>query len=203
MAVRVTTPVGKELLYVTPQELNNYKIYKSSESETYPNINAPLLLKSTEEEVLQKNLTFINELVNDKFGFKTTNRSATLYFVKSKKEDYQDLLIAFNEAISGLNMLTQDIETSKAKLLESVKYWQNAINESDVNNKKARIDKDVTIAVYFNMLEVYFALENYVDAEAVFIKLNTLNLSFGERKTKQDFEKDFVDLKRRVIINQQ
>jgi hypothetical protein len=203
MAVRVITPDGKELLYVTPQELNNYKIYKSSESETYPNINAPLLLKSTEEEVLQKNLTFINELVNDKFGFQTTNRNATLCFVKSKKEDYQDLLIAFNEAISGLNMLTQDTQTSKAKLMESVKYWQSAINESDVNNKKARIDKDVTIAVYFNLLEVYFALENYVDAEAVIIKLNTLNLSFGDRKTKQDFEKAFVDLKKRVIINQQ
>jgi hypothetical protein len=87
--------------------------------------------------------------------------------------------------------------------MESVKYWQSAINESDVNNKKARIDKDVTIAVYFNLLEVYFALENYVDAEAVIIKLNTLNLSFGDRKTKQDFEKAFVDLKKRVIINQQ
>ncbi len=201
MAVKVTAPDGKELLYVTPQELNNYKTHKYSESETYPDINAPLLLKSSEEEVLQKNLTFINELVNDKFGFQPTNRSATLYFVKSKKEEYQDLLIAFNEAISGLIILTQDVETSKTKLLESVKVWQSAINESDVNNKKARIDKDVTIAVYFNLLEAYFALENYADAEAVFIKLNALILSFSERKTKQDFEKTFVDLKKRVINN--
>lgn len=203
MAVKVTAPDGKELLYITPQELNNYKIYKSPESDTYPNVNAPLLLKSTEEEVLQKNLTFINELVNDKFGFQPTSRNATLFYVKSKKEEYQDLLIAFNESISGLAMLTQDVETGKTKLSESVKVWQNAINESDVNNKKARIDRDVTIAVYFNLLEAYFALENYIDAEAVFSKLNTINLSFGERKTKQDFEKEFVDLKKRVLSNQQ
>ena len=39
MSVRVTLPDGKELFFVTPQELNTYKIYKSGETKTSQVIN--------------------------------------------------------------------------------------------------------------------------------------------------------------------
>ncbi len=82
MAVKVYTPDGKEILSLTPPELNSYKIYKSAASDQPTRINSELLVKTTEEKVLQDNLHFINNLLNDRYGFSSIKRVATLFYVK-------------------------------------------------------------------------------------------------------------------------
>lgn len=198
MAVQVLAPDGKEILNLTPQELNNYKIYKTAESETPPSVNQELLIKTYEEKILQDNLHFINKIVNDRFGFASVNRKATLQYVKSKDDTYDDLLQALNEAESGLKTLISDASSAKPKITSAIQTWEKALTESDPGNKKARIDKDVTIAVCFNLLEGYFALGDVAHAETLINKLNTLDLSGNERKLKNDYDLLFSDFKKRV-----
>jgi hypothetical protein len=201
MSVTVTAPDGKVIMTVTPQELNTYTIYKTPETDKPSPINPEMLVKTYEEKVLQANLGFINDLVNDKIGYPRTLRKADLHYVKSKDDTYKDLLTAFNDASSGLKLLLDDASTAKAKLASACQVWNAALQESDPKNKKARIDKGVTIAVCFNLLEGYFALGSTPEADKVLATLNTLDLSYNDRKLKEDYEALFNDFKKRVQAN--
>ncbi len=199
MSVKVTAPDGKELFNITPQELNTYKIYKSAQTTTPAPFNPQLLVKTFEEKILQENLIFINNLVNDKIGYKRVNRKAELNYVKSKDETYQDLLIAYNDATAGLKLLVDDESSAKTKLNNAIDLWNKALLESDMKDKKARIDKDVTLAIYFNLLECYFATNNFAGSEKTINALNAIDLSSSKRKLKEDYEALFNDAKKRAL----
>nr|WP_315422861.1 hypothetical protein [uncultured Pedobacter sp.] len=201
MAVKVYTPQGSEILSITPPELNSYKIYKSANTDRPVEINGELLIKTHQEKVLQENLGFINNLLNDKFGYSTVNKTATLYYIKNGDADYADLTTAFNEASSGLLMLQQDRSTGVEKLKKACDIWNTALKESDISNKKSRINKDVTIGIYFNLLESYFAIGDAAAGQNTLGKLNTLSLSNTERVTKLGFDKLFSELKKRQSQN--
>ena len=201
MSVRVSSPDGKELFVVSPSELNNYQTYKSAESKTPISINEVQMVKTYEEKILQENLKFINDLVNDRIGFKRTSRTAELQYVKSKDDEYLDLLNAFNEATSGLKMLLDDKTTAISKLEKSILLWETALKESDLANKKARIDKGVSTMIYFNLLEVNFALGNIDAGNKILELLNTMALSSSDRKTKDAYELAFLDLNKRLEAN--
>jgi hypothetical protein len=201
MSVKVTMPDGKELFNVTPQELNTYKIYKSPETTTPAQFNPQMLVKTYEEKILQDNLNLINNLVNDKIGYKRVTRKVELSFVKSKDETYQDLLIAYNDASAGLKILIDDETNAKSKLDNAIQLWNKALLESDIKNKKARIDKDVTLAIYYNLLECYFATNDVANAEKTIASLNTMDLSSSKRKLKEDYEALINDLKKRISNN--
>lgn len=201
MAVKVTTPDGKELFNATPQALNNYIIYKSPESTAALPLNAQMLIKTNEEKLFQNNLKIINDLVNDKIGYKRELRKVELYYVKSKDETYKDLLIAYNDACSGLKLLLDDEPAAKTKLQSAIQVWNTAMLESDVKNKKARIDKDVTIAICFNLMESCFAIGDFVNAEKTITTLNGIDLSSSKRKQKDEYEALFNDLKKRTLVN--
>ncbi len=201
MSVKVIAPDGKELLSVTPQPLNVYKTYKSGETEKMPQVNNESLVRTTEEKLLQENLQYINKLVNEKFGFFRETRKSVLYFVKSKSDEYTDLLTAFNEASSGLRVLADDSATAKPQLTHAIDTWNNALKESDLANKKARIDKDLTIVIIFNLLEVNLATRNYTAGMQLIQQLNSISISNKERSIKTKYEMDFADLKKRLAIN--
>jgi hypothetical protein len=201
MAVKVYTPDGKELLSLTPPELNSYKIYKSANTDRPTDINTALLVKTNEERVLQDNLRFINTMLNDKYGFASVKKTAVLYYIKDGDNGYTDITTAFNEASSGLLILQQDAATGKAKLQKAADLWNTALKEADLNNKKARINKDITMGIYFNLLEVYFALGDAQGGQSTLDKLNTLSLSNNDRRAKLEFDMLFAELKNRQQHN--
>jgi hypothetical protein len=201
MAIKVTAPDGKELLSITPPELNLYKIYKSPNTDRGLTINRDLLVKNMEEKVLQDNLTYINNLLNDRFGFSSPSRTAKIFFVKKGGDEYADLTTAFNEVSAALPMLQQDSNTAKEKLDKACSTWNTALSQSDMNNKKARIDKDITLGICSNLLEAYFATGNVREGKALLDKMSSFSLSFTERKMKNDFEALFTDLKTRQQNN--
>jgi hypothetical protein len=201
MAVKVYDPLGKEILSVTPPELNSYKIYKSSASDRQLTSNNELLIKQNEERVLQANLTFINNLLNDKFGYSSVKRDATLNYIKNGDNGYADLTMAFNEASSGLLMLQQDGPSAIAKLKKANEIWNKALTESDLNNKKARINKEITMGIYFNLLECNFAIGDAQGGQNTLEKLNSLSMTNNERRLKLDYDMLFAELKKRQSTN--
>jgi hypothetical protein len=201
MAVKVYTPDGKEMLSLTPPELNSYKIFKSPNSDRPTRINTELLTKNAEEKVLQDNLRFLNNLLNDKYGFASIERIATLYYIKNADNGYTDLTTAFNEASSGFLMLKQDNNAAKAKLQKACDLWNVALKEADINNKKARINKDIAMGIYFDLLEAYFALGDVQGGQGTLEKLNTMSLSMNDRRTKLNFDMQFAELKNRQLQN--
>jgi len=201
MSVKVLNPDGTELFVLSPSELNNYKTYKSAESKTSVSFSEEQMVKTNEEKILQENLKLINELVNDRIGFRRTLRKTELNYVKSKDETYADLMTAFNETSSGLKMLLDDKNAASTKIQKSIQLWEAALTESDVANKKARIDKEVTIITCFNLLEAYFASGMVAEGEEIFQTMNSISLSSTERQSKEAYEADFTDMKKRIEAN--
>lgn len=201
MSVKVTGPDGKEIFFLSPQELNNYKTYKSPESTSSVSYNEQQLVKTYEEKILQENMTFINDLVNDKIGYKRELRKSNLSYVKSKDDVYSDLMQAYNEASSGLKLLIDDKTTGTQKIQNALTQWNKALGESDVANKKARIDKEVSIMICLNLLECNFAIGDAESADKVIATMNTLSLSNSERKQKETYELLINDLKKRILAN--
>jgi hypothetical protein len=201
MSVRVSSPNGTELFVLSPQEMNSYKTYKSAESTTSVSYSEEQLVKTYEEKILQENLKLISELVNDRIGFKRALRKTELHYVKSKDETYSDLMNAYNDASSGIKVLVDDVTSSQTKLQHAIALWEEALKESEPTNKKARIDKEVTIIICFNLLEAYFALSNVEYGEAIIQKMGSLSISNNERKTKEAYEALFADLKKRIQAN--
>ena len=201
MSVRVSGINNQEIFYVAPAELSAFKTYKSSSSKTSPSSDFTMLIKSTEESLLKENLKFINHLVNDRIGYEVTSRATSLDYVKSKNDAHADVMEAYNNATIGLKTLTTNETLAKQKLTAAIDAFKVILTESDVYDKKARIDKDVTTAVYFDLLECYFAMRNTVDAEAALKSLGQLDLSNRDKKQKEKMEELFLDLTLRKAAN--
>ncbi len=201
MAVKVIMPDGKEILNHTPPQLNMYKIASSQNSTAAPSLNTEIIVKTTEEKIFQEGLQFINNYLNDKFGIAKEKRKTELFYIKKGGDEYADLTNAFNTASSALTMLENDEATAKTQLQQATDLWSTALKESNPGDKKARIDKDVTIAICFNLLEMNLVLRNHAAGMAILQKLNTLDLSNKERMKKAQYEMDFADLKKRLNIN--
>jgi tetratricopeptide (TPR) repeat protein len=84
---------------------------------------------------------------------------------------------------------------------EAIAIWKKALEESDIQNKKARIDKDVTIAIYFNLLEAYFALRNTTEADAILQTMGRMDISNRDKKQREAYEQAYIDLKLRMAAN--
>ncbi len=201
MSVRVAGMNNQEIFYVAPVELTNTKTYKSSQSKTAPSSDFSFLIKSTEEAILKENLKFINHLVNDRIGYEITTRATSLDYVKSKNDAHADVMEAYNNATIGLKTLTTNETLAKQKLTAAIDAFKVILTESDVYDKKARIDKDITTAIYFDLLECYFAMRNTADAEVILKSLGQLDLSNRDKKQKEKMDELFLDLTLRKAAN--
>ena len=201
MTARVSNGNGQELFFVSPEAFIEYKTYKSTASKTAPSSDYSVLIKTMEDKILKENLTTINLLVNDRIGYAVTSRTSSLDFVKSKNESHNDIMEAYNDANAGLKSLIANETLAIQKLNAAVAKYNAALSESNLFDKKARIDKEVTVAIYFNLLECYFALRNTAAGDEIISKLATIDLSNRDKKLKEAYRELFLDLTNRKAAN--
>lgn len=201
MSFRVTNSQGMEVFAASPAEFTNFTTYKGPATKTAPSTDISLVVKPIEDKILQDNLKFINNLVNDRIGYAKTARKTELFYVKSKNESHADLQEAYDAANMGFKLYSSNEQQGSKKLEEAVTIWKRALEESDPDNKKARIDKDVTIAIYYNLLEAYFIARNTTDGELAIKALKGLDLSNRDKRTLEQYVDLYMDLTLRKAAN--
>jgi hypothetical protein len=201
MSFRVTNAANMEIYAASPAEFTEFKTYKGPATKTSPSTDISAMLKTMEDKILQENLTAINHLVNDRIGFEKTDRKTEIFFVKSKNETHNDILDAYNAATLGFKMFVTSEEQGTLKLNEAINLWKTALLESEIDNKKARIDKDVTIALYYNLLEAYFILRNTTDADTILTTMGRMDLSNRDKKDLEKYNELYLNLKLRKAAN--
>lgn len=201
MSFRVSNAMNQEIYAAAPAEFTEYKLYKGAATKTRPSMDVSAVVKSMEDKCLQENLKAINHMVNDRIGFERTDETFELYYVKSKNESHNDILDAKNAATLGFKMLGTNEAQGKAELDKAIVVWKKALEESEIDNKKARINKDVTIAIYFNLLEAYFALRNTTEADAILQTMGRMDISNRDKKQREAYEQAYIDLKLRMAAN--
>lgn len=201
MSFRVTNAINQEIYAAAPAEFTEFKTYKGPATKTQPSMDISATVKAIEDKCLQENLKVINHMVNDRIGFERTEETFEMYYVKSKNESHNDIQDAFNAANLGFKMLGTNEAQGAMKLNEAIGIWNKALEESDIDNKKARIDKDITVAIYFNLLEAYFALRNTAAADEILKTLGRMDLSNRDKKQREAYEQAYMDLKLRMAAN--
>lgn len=201
MSFRISNASNEEIYAAAPAEFTNFKTYVGTSSKTAPSTDISVILKTIEDKILQDNLTVINHLVNDRMGFEKTERKTELFYVKSKNESHDDIKSAYNNATLGFKLFNTSEEQGSIKLNEAITAWTKALEESDLEDKKARIDKDVTIALYYNLLEAYFITRNTSVADLILQKMGLMDLSNRDKKDLEKYNELYVNLKIRKAAN--
>jgi len=182
ITLKVETP--QSVIYdEVPQEITKELTYKSpefkSESElnSWWNNNKVKITENLETQTMENDLKVIQNLLNDNYAFKRTSYQADLFLIKDKKVDYSDYQNAYMTAVEGYNKLADDFEKVQAKknLIEAISIWEKALTESDMNNKKARVDEKVTYATYINLIEACIWCDDYAKAKSLAIKFSTFD----------------------------
>lgn len=127
-------------------------------------------------------LSRTNSLINSEFGYPKKNFSITLYSVKAKKFTYDkfnqgtDLAV---KAIHGIDSLNKLITTPKDfdfssysepyypfidMLNQAIILWSEELKESNTEDRKARIDKELTLDLNLNIAVAYIFLRKFDDA---------------------------------------
>jgi hypothetical protein len=115
----------------------------------------------------------INTYLNEQYGFVNVPAVLTIRAPKNKG-DFDDLEKAVKLAKRGINPMGSS--DGKAELTEAIQIWETVLGESDVNNKKARINDKVTQSIYQNLIEAAIYKEEFIRAQDHLILFGEMDL---------------------------
>lgn len=185
MSVKLINPDGTSFLECTIPQTNECAIYKTDESNNQYSLNFKKedVLMALIDKSVEVNLKLINNHVNEQSGKSLIERRSTLYNVIAKRnQNYDDLKQAFEFALSAYNQLTSNKESALISLEKAIALWEKALTEFDPDNKKCRINKNVTQVLHFNCAEAYIWLNQFEKADAHITKYMSLQPNRRELK---------------------
>ena len=156
-------------------------------------------VKTLEGKIITSNMEMLNDFLNSNYGFAKVQRKTILYKVKPKKLNYDDYQQAYEYAAAGYSGLASNEKVAFEKLSLAVGLWEKALGESDPNDKKARVNANITIITLFNLIEAHIWMHDYEKASTRLNKIsglkpnkkeqskvNTLRDLIGDQKTRWD-----------------
>jgi hypothetical protein len=192
MGLKVEVPGGQGVVFNEYfEDLNRYSVHRTQKYKTEYDLilsfNKANTLSSFEDKIIADNLRYINEVLNNRFGFTKLNGQEEIFLVQGKKFNYNDFQQAFEATTLGLGQLSADVNRTVAaqNLNSAVNIWENALKESQPNNKKARVNGNVTTAALFNAARVSVYAYEFGKAE---IYLNKIFASDASRKEQRRVE---------------
>ena len=94
------------------------------------------------------------------------------------KGDFDDLEKAAKLGKRGINPMGSS--DGVAELKEAINIWETVLGESDVNDKKARINGKVTESIYQNLIEAAIFKEDFVRAQDFLVLFGEMDLKKSE-----------------------
>ena len=180
MSLRVVHPNGSIILDEVPNSISDFKKFESGlEKRSYPSSNANTYIERLQSSCVENNLKTIQWLINDKLGTTEQSRDIEVVYVNNKKGNYSDLENAMFDAKEGYGMLVTRPEDAKQKIKNAIQAWEAAIDEGDMDDKKARINKKVIPDLYNNVILGAILVEDFDKADDHYSA--TLRLDFTNR----------------------
>ena len=141
-------------------------------------------------------------LYNDKFGYPKKTKTFKGFRIKAKKHNYDDFENAFDIAVEAAEIVKEnenDTQTCFDAYKPAIDVWEKALEESNIDNKKARINKNVTCACYYNIGHAYLLCKDYDKAIEIFSKALEIDDKFSNI---DDLIKFCENRKKRAEANQ-
>ena len=180
MTLRVVHPNGSIIMDEVPNSISDFKKFESGlEKRSYPSSNANTYIERLQSSSVENNLKTIQWLINDKLGTTEQARDIEVVYVNNKKGDYSDLENAMFDAKEGYGMLMSRPEEAKENIRNAIQAWEAALDEGDMDDKKARINKKVIPDLYNNVILAAILVEDFDKADDHYSA--TLRLDFANR----------------------
>ena len=157
-------------------------VSKKSKSATEAYKSYSSKRKEIGKNILPDQAEKINDYINDQIGFPKKDYFVQGYLVKPKKYEYKEFDQAFEMFNQALELIKSD-ESKTAETMETLKpaieLWENVLKESDVENKKARINEKVTCAALYNIATSYMICKDYPKAIEYYQKCKSFRSNFA------------------------
>lgn len=196
--VKIYDNFDEEINY---SEMAEFKTFKTKNTkkfssryalEKYWAENNISYLSKLDEKATNDNLKALNKYLNSQFGYSTVQKTSSIAMVKPKKFEYPEYFNAYEQIFTGYSYIIENKEEAATYIKEAITNWENALKESDKDNKKARINLKVTAVTHLNCAEAYCWLNDYANARRHIMKIKMLKTKKYDRKVEalQSFIKD-------------
>jgi hypothetical protein len=152
-----------------------------------------------ERQEVETIMSTINTFLNDQYGYVTVSRYATVYTVKNRKGEYDDVEKARDFAISGYKNYTDHQEDAVKDLANAIAIWEKIITEVNYDDSKARIDEKVGTAMLKNIIFASIIINEFEKANKYLTDFKLLRLSYDDKQFADTHEKLAAELKTRFV----
>lgn len=162
-ATERTKKVSSKVCQVGPE----WDKYKEEKWDSYYNTEKEKFLKGIMKQT--------NDAINFRFGYSHVKRLAIVYSGVAKKFNYDNHVLASKKSQRAYENLILDKEAAVEKLTQAIGIWEKELQESNLSNKKARINSVISQALYCNMASAYISLGDYKKAEEYLDKIDIMD----------------------------
>lgn len=179
---------GNEILFEGTIESST--VSKSLRSDKSPN------MKTLEKRSVKESMAIANEYLNSNYGYSMISRTQSVRWVKNKKGNYDDLESAKDLALTSY----EDFNGGKnsTELMKAITIWKAALKESNVDDKKSRVNKKVTTIILLNIIEASLITQNPIDAKSHMKTLKTIKLSYANTLLVKKLDLKIKNVNKRV-----
>lgn len=170
----------------------------SGEYKTETTSNSPSM-SNIERRTVSEALQEINTYLNDKYGFTTILDKAEVHYVKNNKGEYDDLENGMQFGVAGFKALSNNEVNDD--LSEALKIWKEVYAETDLVDKKARVDEKVCKIILKNLITACRATNNYTDAKAYLDAFEALDQNYSDKQFVKEYQEKLEDLQARLKAN--
>lgn len=167
--------------------------YVSQESSGSPS------MKNLERETVTTALESVSEYINEKYGFSPMQEKTTIFHVKNKKGEYDDLETAKDFALAGIEALENNQLNDDLK--EAVNIWKSEYGEADVEDKKARVNEKVAKAILWNLVAVSRMTNNIEDAKTYLAAIEEMKQNYTDKTWVKDYTEKIEESEKRLTAN--
>ncbi|MBL4654509.1 MAG: hypothetical protein JKY33_01630 [Bacteroidia bacterium] len=198
VSYKIMTKDGEE---ISAKELHSYNerltaefgmfISKNQLQNEYEE-NKGKFIRDTRKAAIQHEMAGIKMLLDNNYAYLDMTKKFGVYTGKAKKQNYDDLNAAQKDAMRAYSLMNANSDWGEIETLlkSAIVVWEKAFLESDLNNRKARINPKISGYVAFNLAYAYLWLNDFSNAKryAAEVSINKKTSSTG--KSQQLFITD-------------
>ncbi|MFL5731149.1 MAG: hypothetical protein ACJ75J_16800 [Cytophagaceae bacterium] len=200
---------GRTLYEASPEQLNGWKTASTGqylteqELKDYWDQNKDIFTSPLQDQIVKENMAAINQLLNEKYGYIKKSREIEINVPKEKKISYDEYAQAYVSAVAGYNNIINPDNKAQytSDLKNAIQIWEKSLSESNLKDKKARINEKVTAITMLNLAEAYLWLDDYRSAEMYLTKMSTINLAGRDKRSAEGIRYFMAEKKKRYDAN--
>lgn len=184
------------------QQFRSQEFSSVAELESWWIGNKQAVLSSADRTSVKRGISAIFAELNRYHGYSEHTYHITIPVPQSRKQSYEDYSAACSLAIAGYQLLQAqgDHQEAREKLTAAIGIWETALTEAVPNErkvKKARINRDVTVLTYLNIIKAALFSNQFEKAGSYLTAFESLDSKRDDQKIAHSLKEWLHDRKAR------